>query len=91
VENNNEPDFSTFHPVTFAGGQDLQTAATDGEFQGDDFVAVDTSKTYGLSGYARSGDEFAQRFDAANQQLLGFASYDVDRLPIEPVHVLRFS
>ena len=58
--------------------------------QSDDFFPVDATKTYALSGWARSGDEFGLRFQPANQQSFGIVAYDVDLLPISPQHVLRF-
>ena len=73
------------------GGQTVQTAGSNLSFQSDNFFAVDVSKTYALSGWARSGDEFGERFDSGNRQSFGFASYDVDMLLILPENVLRFA
>jgi hypothetical protein len=79
------PTYQTF------GGQNVQTAGSILSFQSDNFFVVDASKTYALSGWARAGDEFGERFDTGNRQSFGFASYDVDMLPIMPENVLRFT
>jgi hypothetical protein len=69
----------------------FQTAGPNVVIQADEFVAIDPAKTYALRGWAKAGDEFGQRFDAANRQSFGFVSYDVDRLPIRAEHVLKFA
>lgn len=68
-----------------------QTAGYDQSVQANDFVAVDLTKSYALSGWAKSGDEFGQRFLAGNLQSFGVASFDVDYQPILPEHVYRFA
>ena len=77
--------------ATFAGRSQLQTAAIQQTTQADDFVPVDVSQTYALSGWAKSGDEFGLRFDPANRQSFGIAEYDSDHLAIQPIHVLKFA
>ena len=68
--------------VLFAGRSNYQTAGMNQLVQGDDFIPVDTAKTYALSGYARSGDEFGLRFDANNLQSFGFAAFDSAYQPL---------
>ena len=75
--------------ATFGQQRVTQTAGSNQTLIADDFVAVDTSKTYGLSGWARSGDNFGMRFSAANQQSFGLEAYDADYLKIESRHVLK--
>lgn len=76
---------------TFEGQSLYQTVGANISVRSSNFIAVDLTKTYALSGWARSGDEFGLRYDPANLQSFGFASYDKDRLQILPQHVLRFS
>ena len=75
----------------FSGQSLYQTAGAGVSVQADDFFPVDVTRTYALAGWAKSGDEFGQRFQPGNQQSFGVAAYDVDLLPILPQHVLRFS
>lgn len=77
--------------ATFAQQYLFQTAGPNVALQADEFVAIDLAKTYALRGWAKAGDEFGQRFDAANRQSFGFVSYDVDRLPIRAEHVFKFT
>jgi hypothetical protein len=76
---------------SFAGQAIYQTSAANVRVEAPNFIAVDSNKTYALSGWARSGDEFGQRYQPNNLQSLGFASYDRDHLQILPQHVLRFA
>ncbi len=85
------PDQAVASAATFAGQSQFQTAGIRQTMQADDFVTVDVSKTYALSGWAKSGDEFGQRFDPANRQSFGIAEYDSDHLVILPIHVLKFA
>lgn len=78
-------------PSTFAGQAIYQTSAANVRVESPNYIAVDLNKMYALSGWARSGDEFGQRYQANNLQSLGFASYDRDHLQILPQHVLRFA
>ena len=71
----------------FAGKTSYQTAGRDQWAYGDDFISIDSGKTYALNGYARSGDEFGQRFDADNLQSFGFAAYDVNLQPLPAQHI----
>jgi hypothetical protein len=75
----------------FAGTSLYQTAASNQTILAGDFIAVDVSKTYGLSGWARSGDDLGLRYQLNNQQSLGYASFDRDYKQILPQHVLRFA
>jgi hypothetical protein len=68
-----------------------QTTAPNLTVQSTNFIAVDPGKTYSLSGWARSGDEFGQRFQPNNLQSLGYTSYDIDHQEILPEHVLRYA
>ncbi len=76
--------------ATFGQQRVTQTAGINQKLIADDFVAVDVNKTYGLSGWARSGDNFGMRFNPLNQQSFGFEEYDSDYLRIEPQHVLKY-
>lgn len=78
------------HLVPFAGQAKFQTSGSVSVL-GDSFIAVDRAKTYGLLGWAKSGDEFGERYLAGNRQSFGFVSYDADRLQILPQHVLKFT
>lgn len=62
----------------FAGQRITQTAGMNQTFVTDDYVAVDVNKTYGLSGWARSGDNFGMRFSSLNQQSFGIEEYDAN-------------
>jgi hypothetical protein len=74
----------------FEGQRVVQTAGIDQKFISDDWVPIDVSKTYGLSGWARSGDNFGMRFSSLNQQSFGIEEYDADYLRIESIHVLKY-
>jgi hypothetical protein len=76
---------------TFAGQSPYQTSGANVSVQASTFLPVDLAKTYALTGWARSGDEFGLRYQPNNLQSFGFASYDKDLLQILPQHVLRFS
>jgi hypothetical protein len=83
---------SSFGParsVPFAAGSMVQTVAADTLVESIEFLPVDLSKTYALTGWAKSGDEFGQQYDVGNEQSFGFQSYDADHLLIRPEHVLR--
>lgn len=86
-----QPELVESSAATFAGQTQFQTAGIQQSMQGDDFVAVDVSQTFALSGWTKSGDEFGQRFDPANRQSFGIAEYDSDHLAILPIHVLKFA
>ncbi len=75
--------------ATFGQQRVTQTAGSNQTLIADDFVAIDTNKTYGLSGWARSGDNFGMRFSPSNQQSFGLEAYDADYLKIESRHVLK--
>ena len=68
-----------------------QTGGENQSIQSDRFLPVDTNKTYALIGWAKSGDEFGQRYLPTNRQSFGYAAYDVDYRQILPEHVLRFA
>ena len=76
--------------ATFGQQRVTQTAGINQKLIADDFVAVDVNKTYGLSGWARSGDNFGMRFNPLNQQSFGLEEYDADYLRIESKHVLKY-
>ena len=76
--------------ATFDQQRVTQTAGINQKLIADDFVAVDVNKTYGLSGWARSGDNFGMRFNPLNQQSFGLEEYDADYLRIESKHVLKY-
>ncbi|QDS91756.1 Dockerin type I repeat protein [Roseimaritima multifibrata] len=75
----------------FNGVDSISSANPQGTFLADDFVPVDPSQEYHLSGQARSGDGVGGQFEANNRQYFGFASYDSDQLQIVPFHVNRFA
>jgi hypothetical protein len=75
----------------FAGTGLYQSAASNQTVLADSFIAVDTTKTYGLSGWARAGDDLGLRYQPNNQQSLGYSSFDRDFKQILPQHVLRFA
>ncbi len=75
---------------SFANQTTYQTAGANVQAQSSDFFAVDITKTYALNGFAKSGDEFGERFDPTNEQSFGLSAYDADLLPILPQNVLRF-
>lgn len=76
--------------VAFASGAMVQTAAVSALVESTEFLPVDLSKNYSLTGWAKSGDELGERFDPLNQQSFGFQSYDVDHRLIRAEHVLRY-
>ena len=78
--------------ITVAGQGTYQTAAANATVLGDQFVPVDLAKTYALSGWAKSGDEFGKRFNPANLQSFGFAAYAADftLLPHQPSDPYNF-
>jgi|tagenome__1003787_1003787.scaffolds.fasta_scaffold20140992_2 hypothetical protein len=77
--------------VTFDGQGLYQTTAPNLTVQSANFVPIDPSKTYALSGWARSGDDFGLRYQPNNQQSFGYTSYDKDHLEILPQYVLRYT
>jgi hypothetical protein len=77
--------------ASFSGQRTYQAAGSGVSVQSDDFFAIIPDRTYALSGWAKSGDEFERRFEAANRQSLSLISYDHDLRPILPQHVLRFA
>ena len=77
--------------ASFGSSATYQTAGSDQSIQADEFFPVDLARTYALSGWAKSGDEFGQRYQPNNEQSFGIASYDADLLEILPKHVLRFT
>ncbi len=72
--------------TTFSGSETVSTTAKT-TYIGDDFIPVDTSETYRLSGWAQSGDGAGGLYVAANKQYLGFDSYDIDFNRIEARHI----
>ena len=77
-------------PARFAGSARYDTAGIMQTAQADEFIPIDTARTYALSGWAKAGDEFGQRYQSNNQQSFGFASFDSDLQAILPQHVLKF-
>ena len=75
--------------TTFSGSNQVSTQATYQSAQGDNFVSVNTSQTYQLSGWACSGNGQGGAYDPANRQYFGFACYDSDKNPIEPYDVAK--
>jgi len=75
--------------AAFPSGAMVQTAAVNTLVESAEFLSIDLAKTYALTGWAKSGDELGQRYDAGNEQSFGFRSYDADHLLIRPEHVLR--
>lgn len=67
--------------ATFAGQSLYQTAGAGMTVQGDSFIAVEAGKSYALNGWAKSGDEFGQRFRPSNVQAFGIAYYDANYQP----------
>jgi hypothetical protein len=78
-----------FAEITAANA--YQTSGENQSFQLDQFLPVDTTKTYALIASAKSGDEFGERYLPTNRQSFGYAAYDIDYKQIFPQHVLRFS
>ncbi len=72
--------------TTFSGSETVSTTAKT-SYIGDDFIPVDTSETYRLSGWAKSGDGAGGLYVAANAQYFGFDSYDIDFNRIYPRHI----
>ena len=52
--------------ATFAQQGDYYTAGSAQSIQADDYIPVDVTKHYVLGGWAKSGDEYGQRFQAGN-------------------------
>ena len=80
---------SLIDATTFGGSDTLDTTATSTQSIGDEFVPIDPTESYLLTGQARAGNDAGGQFSAANRQYLGFASYDADQLRIEPWQVFR--
>lgn len=74
---------------TFGNDQSIQPSAERALHLGDHLIRVSPDDRLRLSGWARSGDETGDLFEAANRQYFGFASYDSDQLPIAPLHVSK--
>lgn len=74
----------------FAGAGLLETTQRFQVKTADEFVPIDLTQTYVLSGDARSGDGIGGLYDPTNRQSFGFASYDIDHLAIEPWQVLKY-
>ena len=76
--------------TTWNGGSEgFARTAHHGAFFGDDFVSVDVTESYQLSGWARSGNEDGGQYIANNLQHFGFASYDIDGNIILSQHVRK--
>ena len=75
--------------TTWNGSDEFARATRYGDFFGDDFVSVDVTESYQLSGWARSGNDEGGEYHANNRQYFGFASYDIDDSIILPRHVLK--
>ncbi|MEZ6104779.1 MAG: hypothetical protein R3B96_01355 [Pirellulaceae bacterium] len=75
---------------TTFGGQDEYTRDTQGSVVGDDFISVDPTKSYRLSGVAMAGGDEGENFDPNNRQYFGVANYDIDHQFIAPVHVMKY-
>ncbi|MDA1054817.1 MAG: S8 family serine peptidase [Planctomycetota bacterium] len=72
------------------GSESVQRTLKNGGFTSDELVPVDLSKSYELSGWARSGDDEGNQFSPSNRQYFGFAAYDIDANLIAPHHVMKF-
>ena len=84
-----KPTASSYLDLTsFAGNTNVSTSEKSVEF-GDSYIAVEPSKSYVVSGMARSGDDQGNQFIPDNRQFFGFASYDSDRQLIRPWHVMK--
>ncbi|MEZ6125842.1 MAG: DUF1559 domain-containing protein [Planctomycetaceae bacterium] len=66
-------------PQRFLGDSVLQSGSADRMFAADDYLPVEPGVIYGLSGWAKAGDEFGLRFDPSNQQSFGIEAYDTNR------------
>ncbi|QDU99047.1 S8 family serine peptidase [Lignipirellula cremea] len=75
--------------VTFRGDSNPSVVGR-GTLWGDDYIAIDSSQSYQLSGWAQSGDGNGGGIDSTARQYLGFASYDVDGNLIHPLNVLKY-
>lgn len=75
----------------FAGTGLVQTTQPFQVRTADAFVPIDPTKSYVLSGEARSGDGVGGLYVPANKQYFGFASYDIDQLKIESWHVTKYA
>jgi hypothetical protein len=77
--------------AAFGSNGVYQTGGESQSIQSNQFLPVDPGRTYALAGWAKSGDEFGERYLPTNRQSFGYASYDVDYQQILPQHVLRFA
>lgn len=75
--------------ATFTQGGTWQTGGFNQSIEADKFMRVD-AQSYVLSGWAKSGDEFGERYSAGNRQSFGLIGYDVDKLPIRAEHTQKF-
>ena len=84
---------TTAEPVldaaTFSGQEVNSYTAASTLAVADEFVAVDTTQGYQLSGWARAGTVAGGQFNVNNLQFLGFNSYDADFNQIQPNHVQK--
>jgi hypothetical protein len=84
------PSLPTASHADIATRGGFQTFGESQTYQLNQFVPVDLTKAYGLTAWARSGDEFGESYLPNNRQSFGYAAYDVDYKLILPEHVLRF-
>lgn len=77
--------------AVFAGNHLVQTTLPHQWLVADKFIPIDPTKSYVLSGEARSGDGVGGLYDPVNKQYFGFSSYDIDHRKIEPWHVLQYA
>ena len=75
--------------LTFNGSSQVATQAAFQVTLADDYLPVDVSQTYLLSGWARSGDGQGGAYDPANLQYFGYAAYDVDKNQITALDVSK--
>jgi hypothetical protein len=87
------PSLGTPVYASFAGESPYQTSGANVAVQASEFIPVDATKTYALAGWAKSGDEFGQRYNPANRQSFGFAAYDANYnlLPAQPGESYSFT
>ena len=89
---NNNYNFSgfTFDPVeTHGGGGSFRiNINTDSRFS-DEAIALDTSQTWVLTAWGKSGDANGANYNANNRQFLGIASFDIDGNLIQSVYAAR--
>lgn len=57
----------------------------------DEFIPVDTSKYYRLTGWGKSGETGGANYNPANLQYFGIAPYDIDRNLITPLTYSKFT